>query len=202
MRSIAASLAAAVVWLSLLVGTCSTLTAVAQPADPRADGGEVEEIYVARSLRASRVDPTPYCSQQRVGFVGTTLEDRYTFHSVTLRGSDGLITNAAADNPIGDLHACLAPTADWLMVHLYGEGEIGDVSFTVAGECRAADPDHPEAGIRFYTCSFRVRDLPEPYVGGHLTASTILSRAQLGAVSDPPGYIQPSIATIRLWKRR
>jgi len=44
--------------------------------------------------------------------------------------------------------------------------------------------------------------LPDPYLGGLLMANTINSRAPLGGVSDPPGYTQPSIATVRLWKRR
>ncbi len=29
-----------------------------------------------------------------------------------------------------------------------------------------------------------------------------MSRQPIGAVSDPPGYVQPSIATMRLWKKR
>lgn len=39
-----------------------------------------------------------------------------------------------------------------------------------------------------------------PYVGGLLTTNTLTSRAAFGGDSDPPGYTQASIATIRLWK--
>jgi hypothetical protein len=30
----------------------------------------------------------------------------------------------------------------------------------------------------------------------------MVSRQAIGGISDPAGYVQPSIATIRLWKRR
>ena len=45
-------------------------------------------------------------------------------------------------------------------------------------------------------------NLPDAYMGGQLTTNTIGSQNALGAVTDPPGYVQSSIATIRLWKRR
>jgi hypothetical protein len=176
------------------------MSAHAQTRSPNADAREVEDIYVARSLRESRVDPTQYCSEDRAGFTGTAFEDRYTFHSVVTRAHDGLVTNPA-ENEIGRLHACVAPTLDPLVVNFFGEGGIADVSFRVIGDCRAPALDHPEPGVTFYSCSFTISDLPEPYFAGHLTTSTISSRAALGAVSDPVGYVQPSIATIRLWKR-
>ena len=28
------------------------------------------------------------------------------------------------------------------------------------------------------------------------------AKVYVGEISDPPGYVQPSIATIRLWKKR
>ena len=44
--------------------------------------------------------------------------------------------------------------------------------------------------------------LPQAYIGRQLTTNTIGTRIALGDRTDPPGYTQPSIATIRLWKRR
>ena len=40
------------------------------------------------------------------------------------------------------------------------------------------------------------------YIGGQLTTNTMRSRQLIGVITDPPGYTQNSIATIRLWKRR
>jgi hypothetical protein len=51
-------------------------------------------------------------------------------------------------------------------------------------------------------CFMELSGLPAPYVGGQLTTNTVGSRNALGDRTDPPGYTQPSIATIRLWKRR
>ena len=185
---------------SVLVVACCATTAAAQGSDsaPRAT---IEDIYVARSLRESRVMPTRYCAEERIGFGGTSFEDQYTFWSVETRPSDGLITKAD-QTAIGDVHACFTPTADPLILNFYGEGTLAGISFTAIGECSLAQADEPEPGITFASCSLDFRDLPEGYVGGHLTSSSILSRQPIGTVSDPPGYVQSSIATIRLWKRR
>jgi len=164
-------------------------------------GGHVEDIYIARSLRQSRGAPTAYCAEQRVGFGGSTFEDQYTFQSTTTRPSDGLLTNANVGT-IGRLHACLGSTADPLTSNFYAEGVLGGASFTGSGECRAARQDYPEPGVTVYRCFLELRGLPSGYVGGQLTTNTVVSRQAIGEASDPPGYVQPSIATVRLWRRR
>jgi len=65
-----------------------------------------------------------------------------------------------------------------------------------------AKKDFPEPGLSVFRCFLEIQNLPEGYVGGQLTTNTVVSRRSIGEVSDPPGYIQPSIATIRLWKKR
>jgi hypothetical protein len=161
----------------------------------------VEDIYVARSLRLSRITPTGYCTQEKVGFAGSTAEDQYTFHSIATRRSDGLITNANVAT-IGRLHACFGPTADPLTINFYAEAVLAGVTFTGRGECRMAKPDYPEPGITVYRCFLELRDLPSDYRGGQLTTNTVASRQNIGESSDPRGYVQPSIATVRLWKKR
>ena len=105
----------------------------------------IEDIYVARSLRLSRIIPTAYCTPERVGFASSTAEDQYTFHSTATRSSDGLMTNANVAT-IGRLHACFGSTADPLTSQFYGEGTLGGVSFTGRGDCRATQ-DYPEPGV-------------------------------------------------------
>jgi len=39
-------------------------------------------------------------------------------------------------------------------------------------------------------------------IGGLLTTNTITSSAAFGGDTDPPGYTQASIATLRLWKSK
>ena len=103
---------------------------------------------------------------------------------------------------IGRLHACFGSTADPLTTNFYAEGALGDVPFTGRGECRTAKQDYPEPGITVYRCFLELRDLPREYQGGQLTTNTVISRQGIGEASDPPGYTQPSIATVRLWKKR
>ena len=87
-------------------------------------GSAVEDIYVARSLRLSRIAPTAYCTLERIGFAGSTAEDQYTFHSTATRSSDGLMTNANVAT-IGRLHACFGSTADPLTSNFYAESALG-----------------------------------------------------------------------------
>jgi hypothetical protein len=163
--------------------------------------GSVEDIYVARSLRLSRVAPTAFCAEGQVGFGNATFEDQYSFRATATRASDGKITNANGQE-VGRLRACLGSTPDPLVVNFYAQGTLGGVSFTGRGECRVTRQDFPEPGITPSRCFLALTDLPAGYVGGQLTTNTVLSRQAIGEASDPPGYVQPSIATVRLWKRR
>jgi hypothetical protein len=76
------------------------------------------------------------------------------------------------------------------------------VSVVGRGECRPTKPDFPEAGITLFACHLDLTGLPPEYVGGQLTTNTLQSRTLLWSDTDLPAYTQPSIATIRLWKRR
>ena len=165
-------------------------------SDPR-----VEDIYIARSMRGSRLTTaTAFCAETRTGFGDAAFEDRYTFHSTATRGSDGLITDTNVAT-IGRLHACLGSQANPLY-GFYAEGSLGAVTFTGRGECRTVNSDFPEAGMAVIRCFLELSNLPAGYIGGQLTTNTMGSRNVLGPETDPPGYTQPSIATIRLWKRR
>jgi hypothetical protein len=165
-----------------------------------ASDGRIESIYIARSMRESRIAPTAFCAQTRIGFDRATFEDQYTFRSTATRSADGLMVDTNV-NTIGRLHACFGSTSD-ATLNFYAEGVLGDVPFTGTGDCRAFKPDFPETGITVYRCFLELRDLPNGYVGGQLTTNSVVSRNAIGEQSDPPGYTQPSIATVRLWRRR
>ncbi len=164
-------------------------------------GDRVEEIYVVRSMKESKGAPTEFCGEARTRFGKTGVEDQYTFQSTAIRGSDGLMINADVQT-VGRLRACFGPTADPALFNFYAEGALGAVTFTGRGECRVVKPNYPEPGIAFIRCFLDLSDLPKGYMGGQLTTSTINSRNALGGKSDPPGYTQASIATVRLWKQR
>ncbi len=173
------------------------LSSTAQEVAP-----SVEDIYVARSFRESRIEPTSYCDAARVGFAGSTIEDRYTLRAVATRTSDGLVTDADAGT-IGDLHACFGPiAADPASFNFYSEGSIGGATFTGRGNCLATRSNYPEPDVTGFRCYLDLSDLPPAYVGGQLTTNTVGTRNVLAGISDPPGYTQASIATVRLWKHR
>ena len=166
----------------------------------KASARRVEDIYVARSMRVSRLaTTTDFCAEARTGFPDSAFDDQYTFHSPAVRGSDGLVidTNVAT---IGRLHGCLGSQAS-PNYGFYVEGALGAITFTGRGECRTAKRDFPEPGMTLTRCFLDLSDLPDGYVGGQLTTNTLGSRQPLGDQTDPPGYTQNSIATIRLWKR-
>jgi len=163
-------------------------------------GGPVEEIYVARSLREARDEPTSFCAPSRTGFGEARTEDRYSFWSVEVRGSDARVTDAKVQQ-VGDLRACFGSLGDGASF-FYAEGSFGELTFTGRGDCRGSPGLSPEPGISLTRCYMDLSALPAEYVGGRLTTNTIGSRNGIGDVTDPPGYTQPSIATIRLWRRR
>jgi len=144
--------------------------------------------------------PTDFCGESRVGF-SSGWEDHYTFHATTARPSDGKIIESLG-NQIGRIHTCIGETSNPLRLNFFGEGDLGAVAFTGKGECEAAKSDFPEAGITAYRCFLGLSDLPRGYTGGLLTTNSVVSRQPIGATSDPAGYVQSSIATVRLWKQR
>ena len=105
-------------------------------------------------------------------------------------------------NTIGRLRTCFGTTPESKTLNFYAEGVLGAVTFTGNGECLTVRPDYPEPGLTVARCFLELRDLSSGYVGGQLTTNTMRSRKLTGVITDPPGYTQLSIATIRLWKKR
>lgn len=161
----------------------------------------VEYIYVARAVRESRTTPTAFCDQARIGFGRTLFEDRFTFRSIQTRSADGLVVSADVQT-IGNMRVCFGATDDSATLNFHAEGTLATVAFIGHGECLTVKRDFPERGITVMRCFLELGNLPVGYVGGQLTTNTVLSRAAVGSVSEPEGYTQPSIVTVRLWKRR
>jgi hypothetical protein len=181
------------------VSLCCLLVSVAANAGQPAPS--VEEIYVVRSLRLSRDAASPFCATDRTGFPNARTEDHYQFQSIAIDTESGIVTDPNV-RTVGTARACFGPTDDPALFNFYGEGTLGNVSFRGRGECRTAKRDYPEPGANISRCFLDIADLPSGYVGGHLTSNTVSSKQSVGLTSDPPGYVQPSIATIRLWRHR
>ena len=183
------------------LAACSVGAQDAREAQPAAST-QVEEIYVVRSVRESSTAPTEFCAQERIGFGGVTGESRFTFRSTATQASDGRMTDTNVKT-IGSLHSCFtSPTPDAIVSKWYGEGTLVSTPFKAIGECRLGKPDFPERGLTAMNCRLDLSGLPSGYVGGVLTSNTMQSRKRQGIETDPPGYTQTSIATIRLWRKR
>jgi hypothetical protein len=197
------SLFGCIVWaLGALLGAHSPVGAQsAQKPNRTAQTTQVEEIYVARSVRESRVAPTEFCAQAKTGFNSDSFEYRYTLRSIATRASDGRMVNANIRR-IGAGHGCFGRTADPAILNFYLDLNLGKTAFRGTGACRQTKSDFPERGLIVWRCFLNLSDPLGQYVGGQLTSNTITSLKDVGVETDPPGYTQSSIATIRLWKTR
>lgn len=162
-----------------------------------------ETIYVLRSIREPLASKTAGCASSRTGFVPmpTDGERDFSFWSVRTRPEDGQMVDAHASQ-VATLHGCFGATPDRARQQFFADITLGPLAFHGIGECLALGINVPEAGLFPVRCQLVLSGLPAPYVGGLLTTNTITSRAALGGDTDPRGYTQASIATIRLWKAR
>lgn len=162
-----------------------------------------EEIYILRSIREQAQATPGWCSAARAGFEPFPADaDRsFSFWSVSSDSANGRVVDAM-DTRVAELRACFGATSERVRQNFYAEITLGSVSFYGKGECVALAVDFPEPGLYPVHCNLVLGGLPPPYLGGVLTTNTLTSKAVFGGESDPPGYTQASIATIRLWKSR
>ena len=190
--------------LAILVAALGSLSAgTASPGNQGADGAASEVIYVLRSIREPKAPDVDWCKSSKTGFepFATDAERFFSFWSVLSRPEDGRVVDAKQTR-VAELHACFGATAERARQNFYAEIELGGISFSGSGECLALMTDFPERGLFPVRCQLVLKDLPAPFVGGLLTTNTITSGARFGGESDPPGYTQASIATIRMWTGR
>ena len=184
-----------------LTGGVSSVVRAEDSAVTSTTNSQVEEIYVARAVRLSRIPPTRFCDASRIGFAKALFEDHFDFRSIQTNPSDGRMVSSDAQ-VIGNMHVCFGATADPAKLSFHAEGTLSSVPFVGKGECLTVRRDFPERGITVMRCFLDLEGLPPNYIGGQLTSNTVLSRVAVGETSDPAGYTQPSIVTVRLWKHR
>ena len=161
----------------------------------------LEEIYVARSVRLSRVPASSFCDKSNTEVNRANNEDQYIFRAVATNPTDGSVTDADSTT-VGTIHACFGPTDNPENVQFYGEFMFQGMAFKGFGDCTIRQ-DFPEKGVGATRCYLNLFGLPDRYAGGQLVTNTINTPKRLiGTVTDPVGYAQSSIATVRLWKKR
>ena len=187
-------------WTCVLLASATSAAGGQSSASASRASDSIETIYVVRSWRESRITPTKFCDAARTGFPQATIEDRYTFRSIETQ-PNGAVRDANV-RVVGRLHACFAVPTDSGPIAFYADGSLGDVTFTGRGQCTTARTDFPEQGLLVQRCFLVLEGLSHGFIGGHLTANSVNSRQPLGGTTDPAGYTQSSIATVRLWRRR
>lgn len=164
--------------------------------------GSREDIYVLHSLREERIVESSWCTPERAGsalLTGDAIEERFGLWSVRAESQSGRIADSKTGR-VGEIRTCTAATLEPKVFNFYAEGKLAKVPFTGNGDCRLVEADYPEKGIAALRCYLNLRGLPSEYQGGLATSNTLVSAAVLGGETDPPGYLQTSIATFRLWK--
>jgi hypothetical protein len=164
---------------------------------------EPEEIYILRSIRERHEPVANGCSSAKTGFepFPADAERFFSFWSLQLRPEDGRAVHTRHTR-VAELRGCFGATGEPARQNFYAEITLGSLSFRGNGECLALKIDFPQPGLFPVRCQLILSGLPAPYVGGLLTTNTITSKAAFGGDTDPPGYTQASIATIRLWKSK
>lgn len=192
------TVAAAIIAACTALPACAARTRSASPQD-----SALEAIYVLRSIREQQPPTSDGCAASRTGFepFPTDAERFFSFWSVRSRAEDGRVVDAKQAR-VAELRGCFGPTEDRARQNFFAEIELGAISFRGSGECLALGIDVPEAGLFPVRCQLVLSGLPAPFVGGLLTTNTITSKAPFGGDTDPSGYTQASMATIRLWKAR
>ncbi len=189
--------------LSLLI--CASPPAYseeAQVSKAAAATSDVEQIYILRSVREKRtMPPSDFCAKEKTKLGDPAYEDQYAFRTVSTQASDGRVIDASS-KPAGHIQACFGRTADADVLELYGEFAVNGIAGKAFGKCHRQKSDFPEKGINLFGCIFALYDLPPGYTGGQLTTNSASSPKLFGTDSEPAGYTQVSIATIRLWKKR
>jgi hypothetical protein len=165
-------------------------------------GAASEVIYVLRSIPEDKASEPGWCATSRTGFepMATNAERFFSFWSVRSQPADGLVVDAKQSR-VAELRACMGATPERARQNFYAEIELGGMSFRGSGECLALLIDFPEPGMYPVRCHLVLKDLPAPFVGGLLTTNTMTSGARFGGDTQPAGYTQASIATVRLWKK-
>jgi hypothetical protein len=161
-----------------------------------------EDIYVVHSIREERLVQSSWCTPERAGsalLTGNALEERFGLWSVRAESQTGRIADTKASK-VGEIRTCSAATLDSQVFNFYAEGKLAEMPFAGDGDCRVTKTDYPENGIAALRCYLNLRGLPSEYEGGLATSNTLLSEAVLGSETEPPGYLQSSIATFRLWR--
>jgi hypothetical protein len=175
---------------------------------------EVEEVFVYLAVRSNR---TPGASDSACDDAGFPVRNRNDseFRALSLTRGTGRVDRNVGET-IGNSVACFSARSETGRTEFFSKMVINGVTATGRGECIQRYSDFPEPRVGVQECWLKLEGLPEGYVGGFVTTSTVATRVAdavaaaacaggpcgRGLESDPPGYVLPAVVTTRLWKAR
>ena len=173
---------------------------------------DVEQVFVYLAVRSNR---TPGVSDPACNDAGFAVRNRNDSDLRALTSTrDGRIDSTA--QIIGSAVSCFSTRSDAGVTQFFGRVTIAGISAAGRGECVQRYTDHPEPRVGVQECWLKLEQVPDGYVGGFVTVNAVATRTVdataasvcaggpcgRGLESDPPGYVLPSITTVRLWKQR
>lgn len=157
-----------------------------------------------RSVPSAHNRDGSWCTAERAGFAPlrtpVLLESSFAFWSIESERASGRLVDLHASQ-VGTARGCFGFTEDPKIFNFYLSVQLGPLALSGRGECTLLRGDFPETGLNSLRCTVPLGSTSGVHTGGVLTTNTMSSKAAVGERTDPPGYVQASIATIRLWRR-
>ena len=201
-----------VVALAALLPTSAASASGRAAAGEAQPGSDVEEVFSYLAVRSNRIPGAsdPACND--AGFAVRNRNDS-DLRALTVT-RDGRVESTT--QTIGSAVSCFSLRSEAGVIQFFARLTIGGTSAVGRGECVQRYTDYPEPRVGVQECWLKLEQLPDGYVGGFMTVNAVATRMAdataasacaggpcgRGIESDPPGYVLPSIATVRLWKKR
>jgi hypothetical protein len=187
---------AATAWLAtcVLLSSCASDRGTSEPSAYREEiSAGLEEIYVTRSIRTQYIKgATPACA---AASFDSASEQHYDMWSLREQSSDARIV-ATHERPVGSFVACFGPLGQDGTLKASMQGTLGRLTYAGRGDCRVMGSKPPAPGLAPLACTVDLSALPDGYVGGYLTTSS-LAPTQGAHVH---GFLSTSVIIYRLWK--
>lgn len=201
-----------IVALVALLPTSASSAPARAAAGQAQPGSDVEEVLSYLAVRSNRIPGAsdPACND--AGFAVRNRNDSDLRAMTVTR--DGRLESTA--QTIGSAVSCFSTRSEAGVIQFFARLTIGGIRAVGRGECVQRYTDYPEPRVGVQECWLKLEQLPDGYVGGFMTVNAVATRIAdataanacsggpcgRGIESDPPGYVLPSIATVRLWRKR
>lgn len=201
------------VFAGLWLASTLSLVALAQ-SSPSDHSGRPEDVFVYRVVRVTRASVGSECAGAGFRVSG---QGNYEFTALSVRDTSGEVTFEVKQK-VGESLGCFGPRSDSAPMPFYSRLNINGIKAVGRGECATRYEDFPEPHVIIQDCWLKLENLSAGYVGGFVTMNSLATTGGApntaaardctggpcgrGYESNPPGYFQTSVATMRVWRQR